>query len=256
MQRLEGKIAIVTGGAQGLGEAAVSCLSEAGATVVLTDMNSQIGAATAAKYGATFFSHDVRDEDQWAALMADTLATHGQLDILVNNAGIFTNSPVDETPLEDFQRVIDINLTGTFLGCKHGVRAIKQNAAEAGGSIINISSITGLQGQIGGAAYCSSKGGVRLLTKTVAVENAAGHIRCNSIHPGVMRTPMMEGLFLTAGDQGAAMEAQLESQMPMGCFGTANDVGSMVVFLASADSRYITGAEMVVDGGLTAGLPA
>ncbi|MFT4520534.1 MAG: 3(or 17)beta-hydroxysteroid dehydrogenase [Halioglobus sp.] len=255
MAQRKGKIAIVTGGAQGLGEAAVERLTKDGAQVVLTDSNENLGGATAEKYGATFFAHDVREEDQWESLMATTVSNFGRLDILVNNAGIFLSAPVDEALLEDFKRLIDINVIGTFLGCKHGVRAMKQNEDVVGGSIINLSSITGLRGQIGGAAYSSSKGAVRLLTKTVAVENAAHQIRCNSIHPGVMRTPMLEALFSAAGDQGPAMEAHLESQMPMGRYGTAEDVADMVAFLAGDDSRYITGAEMVVDGGVTAGLP-
>ena len=251
MGRIEGKIAVVTGGAQGLGAAAVQRLAEEGAHVILSDVNVTSGKATAAKYGATFFPHDVREENQWEVLMADIVARYGRLDILVNNAGIFTNCPVDETPLEDFRRVIDINLTGCFLGWKHGVRWMKRNPGGTGGSIINLSSVAGLRGQIGGAAYASSKGGVRLLTKTVAVENAERGIRCNSIHPGTMRTPMIEALF----DADSAIEAQVESQMPTGHIGAATDIGDMVLFLASEDSRYITGAEMVVDGGLTVGLP-
>jgi 3(or 17)beta-hydroxysteroid dehydrogenase len=255
MKRLEGRVAIVTGGAQGLGEAAVKRLTEEGARVVLSDANTANGEATASRYGAVFFAHDVRDESHWEALIADTLGRFGQLDILVNNAGIFTSCPVDETPLEDFQRVIDVNLIGCFLGCKHGVRAMKKNTAPTGGSIINLSSVTGLHGQIGGAAYTSSKGGVRLLSKTVAVENAEHQIRCNSIHPGVMETPMLQGLFAAAGEEGPAMRAHIEGNLPLGYTGTADDIGDMVVFLASTESRYITGAEMVVDGGMTAGLP-
>jgi 3(or 17)beta-hydroxysteroid dehydrogenase len=255
MERLAGKTAIVTGGAQGLGEAAVARLREEGAQVILSDTNTVTGAATAAALGATYVEHDVRKEDQWQALIDDTIARCGQLDILVNNAGIFTSCPVDETALEDFQRVIDINLTGCFLGCKYGVRAMKQNSEGIGGSIINLSSVTGLRGQIGGAAYTASKGGVRLLTKTVAIENAAHQIRCNSIHPGTMYTPMLQALFDAAGEAGPAMHAQIDSQLPMGRTGAASDIGDMVVFLASEESRYITGAEMVVDGGMTAGLP-
>lgn len=256
MGRIEGKIAIVTGGAQGLGEAAVKRLTEEGAQVVLSDLDVTVGAATAAKYGAMFVAHDVREEGHWEKLMADALAKYGKLDILVNNAGIFTNCPVDETPLEDFRRVIDINLTGCFLGCKHGVRAMKQNHDGAGGgSIINLSSVTGLRGQMGGAAYTSSKGGVRLLTKTVAVENAARQIRCNSIHPGTMYTPMVEALFEAAGEAAPAVREQIQNQTPMGRMGEANDIADMVLFLASDDSKYITGAEMVVDGGMTVGLP-
>ncbi|MDG1944870.1 MAG: glucose 1-dehydrogenase [Halioglobus sp.] len=255
MGRIDRKVAIVTGGAQGLGEAAVKRLTAEGAQVILSDSNSETGAATASKLGAKYYEHDVRNEDQWEALVTDTWDTFGRLDILVNNAGIFTSCPVDETSLEEFRHVLDINLTGCFLGCKHGVRAMKKNPDGAGGSIINLSSVTGLRGQIGGAAYTSSKGGVRLLTKTVAIENAAHQIRCNSIHPGTMLTPMLQGLLEAAGDQGPAIQARMESQLPLGRAGEARDVGDMVLFLASSESRYITGAEMVVDGGMTVGLP-
>lgn len=255
MGRIENKVAIVTGGAQGLGEAAVQRLVEEGGQVVLCDTNVSLGKTVANKYGAAFVAHDVREEGQWEALMADTLAKYGQLDVLVNNAGIFSSAAVDEMLVEDFRKVIDINLTGCFLGCKHGVRAMKQNPDSVSGSIINLSSITGLRGQLGGAAYGSSKGGVRILTKTVAMENAGHGIRCNSIHPGVMQTPMLQGLFDAAGEKGPALIEQIKGQTPMGHIGAARDVADMVLFLASQDSKYITGAEMVVDGGLTVGLP-
>ena len=254
--RLEGKVAVVTGGAQGLGEAAVARLGSQGATVILADANQEGGTATSRRYGASFLSLDVREEGDWEALLGTVLDSHGRLDVLVNNAGIFSSCPVDETPLEDFRRVIDVNLTGCFLGCKHGVRAMKHNADPAGGSIINLSSVTGLRGQVGGAAYTASKGGVRLLTKTVAIENAAAGIRCNSIHPGIIQTPMLQALFDAAGDNEAAMRAQVNGQMPMGYIGDSEDVGDLVVFLASDESRYITGAELVIDGGMVAGLPS
>ncbi len=255
MGRIDGKVALVTGGAQGLGEAAVGRLVEEGAIVILSDANTETGGVTADKYGVAFERHDVREESQWESLMSRILKQHGRLDILVNNAGIFTSCPVDETPLEDFRRVIDINLIGCFLGCKHGVRTMARNANESGGSIINLSSVTGLRGQIGGAAYSSSKGGVRLLTKTVAIENAARQIRCNSIHPGTMYTPMVEALFDSAGDAAPAIKAQIESQTPIGRMGEPADIADMVLFLASDESKYVTGAEMVVDGGMTTGLP-
>lgn len=252
MERVKSKVAIVTGGAQGLGEAAVERLVKEGAYVILSDANKTTGSITAAKYGATFFAHDVRVENQWESLMSDTLAKYGRLDILVNNAGVFNSCPVDEMPLEDFRKVIDINLTGCFLGCKHGVRSMKHNPEGKGGSIVNLSSVTGLRGQLGGAAYASSKGGVRLLTKTVAIENATHQIRCNSVHPGTMHTPMVQALIDAAGDEAVA---QIESQTPIGRLGEPSDIGDMVLFLASDESKYITGAEMVVDGGMTVGLP-
>jgi NAD(P)-dependent dehydrogenase (short-subunit alcohol dehydrogenase family) len=255
MARVEGKIAIVTGGAQGLGEAAVKRLSEEGAQVILSDLNPATGAETAAKYGATFYQHDVREEEQWEALTADVLAKYGRLDILVNNAGIFHSSPVDDTNLEDFRRVIDINVLGCFLGCKHGVRAMKRNSDPAGGSIINLSSVSGQLGQVGNGAYGSSKAAVALLTKTVAIENGASQIRCNSIHPGIMHTPMLQAIFDGAGDQAVVIENQIEQRTPLETIGAADDIGDMVLFLASSDSQFVTGAEMVVDGGATAALP-
>ena len=175
--------------------------------------------------------------------------------MLVNNAGIFSSSPVDETQLEDWQRVMDVNLTGVFLGCKHAVRAMKKNTGSTRGSIVNLSSVVGLRGQLGGAAYGASKGGVRLLTKTVALENAAISIRCNSIHPGIIDTPILDPIF-AAVDDPAALRSQIEQKLPIGYMGDpARDIGNMAVFLATDESIYITGAEMVVDGGMTIGLP-
>lgn len=257
MTQLDNKIAIVTGGAQGLGEGAVKSLANTGAKVILTDIDPAVGADTAEKYGADFVEHDVREESQWEQLMNDARSHYGRVDILVNNAGIFFSCPMEETSVEDFRNLMDINVTGVFLGCKHAVRMMRKNPEGSSGSIINLSSVTGLRGQIGGAAYTASKGAVRLLTKSVAVENAAHGIRCNSIHPGVMRTPMLEALLESAGEEAApAMEAHLKSNLPIGEFGTAQDIGEMVAFLAGNGSRYITGAEMVVDGGMTTGLPS
>ena len=148
--------------------------------------------------------------------------------------------------------MLDVNLTGVFLGCKHGVRAMK---GSAGGSIINLSSVVGLRGQLGGAAYGASKGGVRLLTKTVALENAGNKIRCNSIHPGIIDTPIMDPLFAASPDP-VAMRQRIEQSLPIGYMGDpAQDIGTMAVFLAADESRYVTGAELVVDGGMTIGLP-
>ena len=150
---------------------------------------------------------------------------------------------------------MDVNLTGVFLGCKHGIRAMKVNPDGPSGSIINISSVTGLRGQRGGAAYGSSKGGVRLLTKTVALENAAHGIRCNSIHPGIIETPIMDPLFAAAPDADA-FRRQVERSLPVGAMGEpARDIGNMALYLASDESVYVTGAELVVDGGMTIGLP-
>ncbi len=254
MDRLKGKIAMVTGGASGLGAGIAQRFVEEGARTIITDANPE-GKAVAERLGAEFMTQDVRTESGWVEAINDVVARFGRLDVLVNNAGIFSSSPVDETLLEDWQRVMDVNLTGVFLGCKYAVRTMKKNTDPAGGSIINLSSVVGLRGQLGGAAYGASKGGVRLLTKTVALENAAIGIRCNSVHPGVIDTPILDPI-LAAADDPAALRKQIGQSLPIGYMGDpARDIGNMAVFLAADESVYITGAEMVVDGGMTIGLP-
>jgi len=254
MQRLQSKVALITGGASGLGAGVAQRFVEEGATTVITDLNPE-GASIAKELGAGFLEQDVCSENGWEEVIAAVVAQHGQLDVLVNNAGIFTSHPVDETPLEDWQRVLDVNLTGVFLGCKHGVRQMKNNTGKTAGSIINLSSVTGLRGQLGGSAYSASKGGVRLLTKSVALENASLGIRCNSIHPGIIETPILDPLFAASDDEDA-MRRRIESTLPIGYMGEpAHDIGNLAVFLASDESRYITGAELVSDGGMTIGLP-
>ena len=254
MGRLNDKIAIVTGGASGLGAGIAQRFIEEGALTVITDINPE-GETVAKRLGAEFLIQDVSAERSWVETIDEVVSRFGRLDILVNNAGIFSSSPVDETQLEDWQRVMDVNLTGVFLGCKHAVRAMKKNTGATRGSIVNLSSVVGLRGQLGGAAYGASKGGVRLLTKTVALENAAISIRCNSIHPGIIDTPIMDPIF-AAVDDPAALRRQIEQNLPIGYMGDpARDIGNMAVFLAADESIYITGTEMVVDGGMTIGLP-
>ena len=254
MGRLNDKIAIVTGGASGLGAGIAQRFVEEGALTIITDINPE-GEAVAKRLGAEFLTQDVSVESSWVDTIDEVVSRFGRLDVLVNNAGVFSNSPVDETQLEDWQRVMDVNLTGVFLGCKHAVRAMKKNTRSTRGSIVNLSSVVGLRGQLGGAAYGASKGGVRLLTKTVALENAAISIRCNSIHPGIIDTPILDPIF-AAVDDPAALRSQIEQKLPIGYMGDpARDIGNMAVFLATDESIYITGAEMVVDGGMTIGLP-
>ena len=254
MGRLNDKIAIVTGGASGLGAGIAQRFVEEGALTIITDINPA-GEAVAKRLGAEFLAQDVSAERSWVDTIDEVVSRFGRLDVLVNNAGIFSSSPVDETQLEDWQRVMDVNLTGVFLGCKHAVRAMKKNTGSTRGSIVNLSSVVGLRGQLGGAAYGASKGGVRLLTKTVALENAAISIRCNSIHPGIIDTPIMDPIFAAVNDP-AALRRQIEQKLPIGYMGDpARDIGNMAVFLATDESIYVTGAEMVVDGGMTIGLP-
>jgi len=253
--RLAGKAALITGGASGLGRGIAERFCEEGARVLITDVDEAGARRLAEALGADWLRQDVSQEADWVTATAAALERFGRLDVLVNNAGIFTSCPVDETPLEQWQRTLDVNLTGVFLGCKHRVRAMKANGGDAGGSIINLSSVVGLRGQLGGAAYGASKGGVRLLTKSVALENAAKRIRCNSIHPGVIDTPIMDPLFAASPDP-VAMRAQIERNLPMGAMGEpARDIGNLAVYLGSDESVYVTGAEFVVDGGMTVGLP-
>ena len=255
MNRLNGTIALVTGGASGLGQGIAQRFVEEGAQVVISDVNEEAGARTAEVLGCGYLVQNVADEEGWERVIAEVDRRHQRLDVLVNNAGVFSSCPVDEMPLAEWRRVLDINLTGVFLGCKHGVAAMKRNAGATGGSIINMSSVVGLRGQVGGAAYSASKGGVRLLTKTVAMENAHIGIRCNSIHPGVIDTPIMDPIFAGASDPDA-LRQRIAGQLPIGYMGDpAKDIGNMAVYLAADESRYVTGAEMIVDGGMTAGLP-
>ncbi len=253
--RLNGKVALITGAASGLGKGIAQRFVEEGALTYVCDINEDAVQRVAQGLSMPWITLDVTHESQWQKAIEQIRTDQGRLDILVNNAGIFSSAPVDETPLTQWQQVLDVNLTGVFLGCKHGVRAMKLNPADGGGSIINLSSVVGLRGQLGGAAYGASKGGVRLLTKTVALENAPYGIRCNSIHPGIIDTPIMDPIFAAAADP-QALKTQIESRLPIGYMGdAAHDIGNMAVYLGADESRYITGAEMVVDGGMTIGLP-
>lgn len=248
--RLADKVALVTGGASGLGAGIVQRFLEEGAKVWVGDLTPlPPDSPTAA---AVWVEMDVRREPDWERVLDAIVARDGRLDILVNNAGVFHSAPVDETRLEDFERVLDVNVVGVFLGCKHGVRRMKRND---GGSIINLSSVTGLRGQLGGAAYCASKGGVRMLSRAVALEGAPHGIRCNSIHPGIIESPMLRAAMAAGGNPEAA-QRHIEGYLPMGYIGDpVRDIGNMALYLASDESRYITGTEMVVDGGMITGLP-
>ncbi len=256
MGRLDGKIAVITGGASGLGAGTAQRFVEEGATVTITDIQHELATETAETLGCSYIHQNVVSETEWEAVIAKIVGQYGRLDVLVNNAGVFATAPVDEMTIDVWQRVMDINVTGVFLGCKHGIRAMKNNPDGASGSIINLSSVSGLRSQPGGTAYNASKGAVRLLTKTVALENASIGIRCNSIHPGIIETPILDPVYAASGDPAAA-RAGIASTIPMKDLGEpARDIGNMAVYLGSDESVYVTGAEMVVDGGLTIGLPS
>ncbi len=250
MGRLAGKVAIVTGGASGIGEATVRRFVEEGARVLITDIQTGKGEALAAETGQSFMTHDVAEEGQWIAVTAKARADHGRLDIVVNNAGMFLAQNIEEAALEDWNRVLAVNLTGVMLGCKHGLLAMKQNPGGPSGSLVNVSSITGFIGLSSGAAYTASKGGVRLLTKSVAVHAARAYktIRCNSIHPGAIDTPMNQAAFEASGAP-AQTRAFFETLQPLGRMAASREIADVAVFLASDESSFVTGTEIVADGG-------
>lgn len=238
MTHLDGRVAVVTGGSRGLGEAYVRALHAAGARVVIADLLVDEGIALAAELGdnVIFERLDVTNEDDWTRVVDTSIAAFGSLDVLVNNAGIANAAPIEHYTTAKWDAVIAVNLTGTFLGCRAVVPIMK---AQGGGSVINISSVEGLRGSAGLHGYTASKFGVRGLTKSLAVELGAAGIRVNSVHPGLILTEMT-----TRIDPSAL-------SIPLGRPASPEDVAGTIVFLASDDSAYTTGAEFVVDGGMT-----
>jgi 3alpha(or 20beta)-hydroxysteroid dehydrogenase len=262
---LEGKVALVTGAARGLGLACAQSLAAAGAQVMVTDILETEGAEAASaitKAGgiAKFLYLDVTSEGDWEKAVATTVEQLGGLHILVNNAGIELASFLTDMSFEAWRRVQAVNYDSVFLGLREAVRAMKPDGISGqGGSIINISSAAGMRGFAGQAAYCGSKGGVRLLTKSAAVECAklGMGIRVNSVHPAVIKTPMYDEILpewaemFTGGDKEALHEAVV-GWHPMGYLGEPDDVANAVLFLASDFSKFTTGSELLVDGGLCA----
>lgn len=253
--RVKGKVALVTGGALGIGEACCLMLAREGARVVCTDIKEAEGKAVVDRVvqaggDAVFMKHDVASEADWQRVIADTVKKYGKLDILVNNAGVGLAAPVDQETLAQWRRLMSINLDGVFLGTKYAIPAM---AKGGGGSIINMSSIEGLIGDANIAAYNASKGGVRLLTKSAALRcaQAGFNIRVNSIHPGYIWTPMVANYVNAAPDPAAAKKA-LETLHPVGRMGEPDDIAYGVLYLAADESKFITGAELVIDGGYTA----
>ncbi len=252
--RVQGKVALVTGAAMGLGAETARRLAREGAAVMLTDRDEAHGEAVAeeiTKAGgkAAFLHHDVSSEAEWETAVAVTTQRFGALHVLVNNAGISGGTlPLMEHSLDDWRRVMAVNLDGVFLGMRHGGPAI---AASGGGSVINLSSILGKVGLPNAAAYCASKGGVLLLTKAAALEWAPLNIRVNSVHPGFIETPMVTTA-LHQAENGNEMRDQLISAHALGRFGIPREIADAILFLASDESSFMTGAELVVDGGYTA----
>jgi NAD(P)-dependent dehydrogenase (short-subunit alcohol dehydrogenase family) len=259
MGRVQDKVALVTGAARGIGAAVAERLAAEGAIVVVTDVRDDEGRATVERIGpsAVYRRLDVRAEDDWMRVVDEILERFGRLDVLVNNAGItgFEEGYVPHDPehatLEAWRAVHATNLDGVFLGCKHAIRAMRRSGT---GSIVNVSSRSGLVGIPGAAAYASSKAAVRNHTKSVAL-HCAGQglaIRCNSVHPAAILTPMWEPMLGHGPGREARMRA-FTADVPLKRFGTPEEVAHVVVHLASDESAYTTGAEFVVDGGILAG---
>jgi len=259
MAQVSGKVAIVTGGASGIGEACAETLAREGASVLITDIDDTLGKGvvervTKAGGKAHYLRHDVRDEAAWPGIVAEAEKRYGRLDIMVANAGIGIMSPIATMTLADWQRQQAINLDGVFLSIKHSIPAMKR---AGGGSIVLMSSVAGLRGAPGLAAYSATKGGVRLLAKSVALEHAADNIRCNSVHPGIIATPIWEKI--PTGAEGNRRNAPIDPRdraaatVPLPRVGEAQDVANGVLFLCTDAGNYITGQELVIDGGMTAG---
>lgn len=263
MKRLEGKTALVTGAARGIGAAIAAAFVDNGAFVYLTDIDDTIGQVTAGALGgrASYIHLDTREEADWQAAMAHVLNERDGLNVLVNNAGItgFEHGQLVHDPehvsLNDWHAVHRTNLDGVFLGCKHAIQAMRK--AGCVGSIINISSRSGLVGIPGAAAYASSKAAVRNHTKTVALYCAEQHlpIRCNSIHPAAILTPMWEPL-LSDGPERELRMREFVQDCPLRRFGRPEEVAALAVLLASDEAGYMTGAELNIDGGILAGSAA
>ena len=251
--RLKGKVAIVSGGSSGIG--AVACRLFAGekaAGIIVADINAEGGLAVASAINeaggqATFIHLDVSDESAWRDAVSTTVSTYGRLDITVNNAGLSLpegRARIEETSLAVWDEMHAVNLTGVFLGMKHSIAPMRESG---GGSLINISSIYGLIGSIGSTAYHSAKGAVRNLTKAAAIQYAPEGIRANSIHPGFTDTGMTAKLHAQPGERAARI-----GKTPIGRMGTPEDIAWGCVYLASDESSFVTGAELVIDGGMVA----
>ncbi|MFD1813325.1 glucose 1-dehydrogenase [Rhodococcus gannanensis] len=242
MGRVDDKVALISGGARGMGAAHARMLVAEGAKVVIGDILDDEGKALAAELGdaARYVHLDVTSPDDWTAAVATAVDDFGKLNVLVNNAGIVNGAPLQHLKLAKWKQILDVNLTGTFLGMQVVVEPM---IAAGGGSIVNVSSVEGLRGSPWAHGYVATKWGVRGLAKSAALELAPHNIRVNSIHPGLIRTPMTEGL------------PEDLVKIPLGRPAESEEVSTFVVFLASDESSYSTGSEFVMDGGLTAAVP-
>jgi 3alpha(or 20beta)-hydroxysteroid dehydrogenase len=248
--RLEGKVALITGGARGMGASEAQLFLDEGAKVVITDILDEVGQETARRLSpdgsrCIFYHHDVTNEAEWESVVADAIGAFGQIDVLVNNAGIFEQGSILDTSLKNFERTMDINVTGVFLGMKAVAPHMVQRKQ---GSIINISSVAGLNGTPGFVAYGASKWAVRGMTKGVAKELAPFGVRVNSIHPGIIDTPMLQ----TFDEAGEGVREMVRTRIPLGYEAEPIHVARLALYLGSDDSAYSTGSEFIVDGGWSA----
>lgn len=250
MGRLDGKVALVSGGARGQGAAETRMFASEGASVVFGDILDDLGKQVEAQVRelggkATYIHLDVTQEEDWRRAVELAENRYGKLDILVNNAGIAMRKSLEDTTGDDWDRIMAINAKGVFLGTKHAIPAMRRSG---GGSIVNISSTAGLVGSpYSGASYAATKGAVRLLTKATAIQYAKEGIRCNSVHPGLLETPMTEDILANP-----AHREERTRRIPLGRIGTAEDIAYGVLYLASDESSFVTGSELVIDGGATA----
>lgn len=257
MNRITGKICLVTGGSSGLGEATVKLLSEEGGTVIISDIDTEKGETLAQSLrdkgaDSIFIKHDVTSEDDWQAAFDHIIKTYGRLDVLVNNAGGGTYNDIETLSLKDWKSIIALNLDSTFIGTQMAIKSMKDTG---GGSIINMSSVGGLVGSPNLVAYSAAKAGVKLFTKSVAVHCGAqkNNIRVNSVHPGLIKTESgMDMASKATGMSPEQAEAAFASLHPIGRIGKPIEIAQMVLFLASDESSFATGGEFVVDGGYTA----
>jgi len=248
LNRVEGKVIIVTGAASGLGAADAKLLAKHGAQVILTDVDAEGGKSIAEDVGGEFIEQDVSDEQSWSALVEGVMNTHGKLDVLVNNAGIAPIANAETTTTEMWRKVLAVNLDGTFFGCRAAIPAMKEGG---GGSIINMSSTAALVGHAPYFAYAAAKGGIRSMTKSMALHcrDTKTGIRCNTIHPGSINTPMVQESFMELGGYELKQDADAETIRNTLGVGQPEDVANMVLYLASDESKHVTGAEMVIDFG-------
>jgi NAD(P)-dependent dehydrogenase (short-subunit alcohol dehydrogenase family) len=250
MNRLQHKVALVTGGASGIGAETASRFRTEGALVVIADVDQERGESLARSLGpeAVFIGLDVTQDQSWTTAMDLVRRRVGRLDVLVNNAGITRPGNVESLSLDDWRVTLDVDLTGVFLGCRHGVAAMKAT----GGAIINISSAYGIKADPDTVAYNAAKSAVVLMSKSIALHCARSHydITCNIVHPGVVRTPMMDAYMAACPDPEVEARRWIDMH-PIGRLGTPADVSAVVSFLASAEARFITGASYVVDGGIS-----